>query len=327
MGDSHKAGNAGQPATPRDGADIELQALLASCIAWLDSLYDEGTITVPGVTAPAPLDRIVAWGEWLGLLKRSFALHMYVPLLSEQAVWEAAGANLALAHVQRRGIFKDTYGGADPRADYQFRPNQFVAMAIYPELFNPVHAAIALQQGLEHLAGPLGVRTLDPADPAYRGDYDNGNDGTDKTVAHGWNYHQGPEWLWLAGHLYRALLHFGTLRPDASEWSAMGLVPSPEALELSALPGDTQADRLKHTLQVINSRLLPARVHINSSSWAGLPELTNRNGSKCNGSCPTQAWSAATLLELEHDMFKMRESVLNRSLTMEMRAACRINDE
>jgi len=62
-------------------------------------------------------------------------------------------------------------------------------MTVAPELFQEDHALIALELADKILRGPLGMKTLDPADMQYRPVYDNLNDSTDPAIAKGLNYH------------------------------------------------------------------------------------------------------------------------------------------
>ena len=146
-------------------------------------------------------------------------------------------------------------------------------MAVAPELFDPKHAWNALKIAKAKLLGPLGIATLDPDDWAYRGDYDNSNDSEDPTVAHGANYHQGPEWVWPVGFFLRAYLKFGQKYESDVVGTVMGILS-------------------EHYAEVQRSK------------WRGIPELTNSNGKFCRDSNPTQAWSFATLMEVLADLEK-----------------------
>jgi len=146
-------------------------------------------------------------------------------------------------------------------------------MVVAPELFEREHAIHALWMMDRILRGPYGMRTLDPSDLNYRPNYVNSDDSDDFLTAKGRNYHQGPEWLWPLSFLLRALLKFGASH-----------------------------------LQVTH-RLAGCMSMLKTSEWAGLTELTNKDGAFCADSCPTQAWSAGCLIDLFEEA--MREAAEN----------------
>lgn len=111
-------------------------------------------------------EREVSYKEWNDLLQQNFERLYYVP--ADPSLDAKYDVDPSL--VARRGVYKDVHGTPAPRsrADYQLRGNFPIAMAVAPELFTPKFALDALAVLEANLVGPLGVKTLDPADPDYR---------------------------------------------------------------------------------------------------------------------------------------------------------------
>lgn len=281
MGSSDKAGNKGLPATPRDGAPIEITGLLKSTLTWVDGLVKKGLFPFKGVDATIDGKKTsITYKAWADLLQDNFERCYWVP----ENASEDGSFDVNPKMVNRRGIYKDVYGTPKDRewADYQFRSNFPIAMVNAPELFTPEKAMVALRLADKHLKGPLGMRTLDHADSAYRGDYNNSDDSTDQAVAKGWNYHQGPQWLWPSGDFAMAWLHF------------------------DQIAGDGKKDR-KYTLHHISEWLLNHRKYISTDKWRGLPELQNDGGAYCHDSCETQAWSSSKMLDTLHMIYSQEQ--------------------
>ncbi|RUS77596.1 hypothetical protein EGW08_014635 [Elysia chlorotica] len=270
MGSSERAGNKGVPATPRDGSAVELVGMCAGVVKWLAEANANNHYPYNGVQTN--LGKTISYQEWFELIKRSFEPHFFIPVKSVSP--REANAEL----INRKGIYKDTLYASHKWMDYQLRPNFPVAMMACPELFTTENAMQALNVAGDVLMGPLGMKTLDPSDWNYRGDYNNNDDSTDRTVAKGFNYHQGPEWVWPVGYFLRAKLLFA----GKMEASKKGT--------------------LEKTKLYINSVLCKHYQEILANPWQGLPELTNSNGQFCHGSCQSQAWSSATILETLYDM-------------------------
>ncbi len=253
MGESERAGSKGVPGTPRDGAAIEITGLAFSTLSWVAQLHNEGKYKLSGVVTAA--GQRISFADWASRIQQSFERCYYVPTESN----EDAKYDINSALVNRRGIYKDLYKSGKEYEDYQLRANFPIAMTVAPQLFTPAKALHALEMADTILRGPAGMATLDPSDLNYRPYYNNSEDSTDFHTSKGRNYHQGPEWLWPTGFFLRALLKFDLMRRR------------------------TREERTE-AFQQITRKLHGCKKAIEESPWAGLTELTNKNGEFCGDS-------------------------------------------
>ncbi|VDP47968.1 unnamed protein product [Soboliphyme baturini] len=251
MGSSDKAGNRGKPATPRDGSAVEIVGLSFTVLAWLHKMHTVGKYKHRGVSRNIDgAQTYWTWQMWSCLIRRNFERCFWIPINDSDIQTDVTDPKLATV----RGIYKDTFGGTHAWADYQFRPNFTVSIVVAPELFSIDNATCALRLAEEKLLGKLGMKTLIERhvalDWAYDGYYDNADDSSEYGRARGFNYHQGPEWLWLTGYFLRALLVTAKRVQNEDVW--------------------------KETVAKVERILSRHSAHMHSSPWSSLPELTNK---------------------------------------------------
>lgn len=179
MGSSEKAKNKGIPSSPRDGSAVELIGLQYAVLKFLSECKAYPYKSVTRCNSMSSSVTTWTFAEWCDRIKASFEEKFFVKKDDKSEL------------VHKRCIYKDTHGASRPFADYQLRCNFPISMVVAPEIFDAEHAWQALDVVKAKLLGPLGMKTLDPDDWNYRPNYDNSNDSDDKTVADGFNYHQG----------------------------------------------------------------------------------------------------------------------------------------
>ena len=268
MGSSEKAGNKGIPSTSRHGSPIETTALQYIGVRMMANLFREKHSNHLGVRKTEYSD--ISYEDWQKLLEANFDNYFHIPKkLEESSFSSILNSRVEPEFVTYKGIYKDCY--SESRNDYLLRPNALVALALVPELLN-VEGMTSHLRASKILLKPnsIGIKTLDPYHERYRPNYDNFNDSEDFELAHGFNYHNGPEWVWLYGY-YVMAKHQTKVK--------QGKTTNPA-----------------YTLSILSNHMQM----IHNSRWRSLPELTNDNGSFCHGSCVSQAWSIATLLEAIH---------------------------
>ena len=162
----------GESVTPRDGAALEHQALFArGCrvLAWLAEHYGEASLAEQATRVAQETTAAVGSHFW----------------------------NEATQYPYDRIPLADSAGDPDPA----IRPNAVLALALEPRLFQTWQARAILKTARERLLTPRGLRSLDPLEADYRGEF-----GT-TSEARSYTFHQGASWTFLLGAFARAAVH------------------------------------------------------------------------------------------------------------------------
>jgi predicted glycogen debranching enzyme len=156
--------------------------------------------------------------------------------------------------------------------DASLRPNQILAVSLPHSALSAVQQQAVVHCVRTRLVTPMGVRTLDPADPRYRGRYRGTlfeRDGA---------YHQGTACPWLLGPVAEADRRAGAFTAAAKSEAISILQPmlsSIAAGKSEARPG-TCAGQIAEVFDGDHTELEPQRA----------------------GGCPAQAWSIAETLRV-----------------------------
>ncbi len=191
--DHHRAGT-------RFGIHVDTDGLLGAgspgvALTWMDARVDEIPIT-PRAGKPVEINAL--WVHGVRALADLEAL-VGVPAASTEVLAARAGASFAARFARRGGPgCPDVVDGPDGD-DGRVRPNQLIAGALVPDLVDPG----AVVRACAPLVTSLGVRSLSPADPAYRGRHHGGPAERDGA------YHQGTVWPWLLGAYVDTCRHAG----------------------------------------------------------------------------------------------------------------------
>ncbi|MCC7141321.1 MAG: glycogen debranching enzyme family protein [Candidatus Eisenbacteria bacterium] len=231
--------------TPRSGKPVEIQAL------WLNALRIGCSLLQPYLFEPSAgedaararqyLDR---WREWYAVGFQSF----------QRRFWCDEGGYLYdLVDVEHRPGTEDA----------TLRPNQILAVGGLPiPLIDGDRARRVVDEVSARLWTPLGLRTLPPGEPRYRGRYEGDVRARDSA------YHQGTAWAWLLGAFVDAWVRV---------WG-----------------GTSESKR-----EARRRYLEPLRRHLAEAGLGHVSEIADGDPPHSPRGCPFQAWSLGELIRIE----------------------------
>lgn len=165
-----------EPATPREGKAVEIQAL------WYN-LLKTGQLLGNNFGETKEAD---AYGRLAEKAKKSFS----------EKFWNV-----------EKGCLYDVISGSE--RDGSLRPNQILAVALDFGMLDEARSRKIVDVVRRELMTPFGLRTLSKDDSRYLGVYVGNREGRDRA------YHNGPVWPWLMGPFSTAFIKTGSRTESA----------------------------------------------------------------------------------------------------------------
>ena len=225
-------------------------------LTWMDAKVGDWVVT-PRIGKPVEVQAL-----WINALRIAAAWN---PRWTEPATRATHAFQQRFTDPAGGGLHDVVDAGHEAgKLDRSIRPNQLLAVGGLPfgVVENSAAARAVVDQCEELLLTPLGLRTLSPTDPAYKGRY------TGTPLERDGAYHQGTVWPWLMG-------------PFVDAWLRVH--------------GDDQASKA-----VARERFLrPLRDHLHAAGLDHISEVADGDAPHTPGGTPFQAWSLGELLRLE----------------------------
>lgn len=260
-------------------------------LTWMDVKLPTRAIT-PRIGKPVEINAL-----WYNALRIAAAFAERLGDKRQAADWQAS-AERARASFNRRfwnGARRCLYDVVDaddrPGADDpSIRPNQLLAISLTHPVLDESRWRQVVETCERELWTPLGLRTLSPKDPAYRGRYSGGLVQRDEA------YHQGTVWPWLLGPFVAAYVK----AMGGSECEPLNLrrltagigsrVPGVEREKAAVIPDYRELPPVRRAARQFLDGLLP---HLGEQGMGSICEVADGDSPHTPGGCPWQAWSVA----------------------------------
>lgn len=229
----------------RHGIRVDTDGLLLSGeegvqLTWMDAKVGDWVVT-PRCGKPVEIQAL-----WYNALKIMELFARRFRKDADAARFSAMSARAAasfgkLFWNETAGCLYDVVDGS--ARDGSIRPNQVLAISLAFTMLDKVRATRVLEVVTRELLTPMGLRTLSPKDPGYRGRYEGDEKSRDGA------YHQGTVWPWLIGPYVSAYLRVNGRTGRAKTEAAALLQPLLDFLigpGLGQLPEIFDGDEPRH---------------------------------------------------------------------------------